>query len=63
MEPPGIPFSKGRLGGERLTCEEKNSSYVSKQMRVSSPPPPTDFMEEIPRGMVRLRLWLRQNAR
>ena len=56
MEPPGIPFSKGRLGGERLTCEEKNTSYVSKQMRVSSPPPPTDFMEEIPRGMVRLRL-------
>ena len=23
VEPPGVPFSKGRLGGERLTCEEK----------------------------------------
>ena len=56
MEPPGVPFSKGPLGGERLTRVEKNTQYVSKQMPASWPPPPTDLIGEIPRMMVGLRL-------
>ena len=53
MEPPGVPCSKGPLGGERLARVEKNypiCQYVSKQMPLSWPPPPTDLIGDIPRG-------------